>query len=214
MIQLEKKSIDITSHDLLTLSKYKNYGPKIGHNITLNHSSHDDLCFEYSEEPERLKELLRELIIKVEIIGPIKSKWDDDKKLLSLEMLVTIKRGSQEISFSYYGSHNNDLLFIDSGKHRYEIQKQLRIKDYGCYGYTMNKELKKKRFSFLKDLKYSILACCSAEYSIDIDFDEFCASFGYDSDSIKANQIHKDCLKQSAKLQRIFRENEIEVLPC
>ena len=216
MIQLEKKSIDITSHDLLTLGKYKNYGPKIGHNITLNHSSHNNLCLDYSEYPEKLKELLKELIIKVEIIGPIKSKWHDDRKLLSLEMLVTIKRGSQEISFSYYGSNNDAMLFIkpDSDNMREFGQWLNTRRSIDLFPAKIMRVQARKRFEFLKGLKYSILACCSCDYFINIDFDEFCADFGYDNDSMKANQIHKDCLKQSAKLQRIFRGNEVEVLPC
>ncbi len=217
MIQLKKETIDITSHDLLTLGKYKNYGPKINHVITLNSTVNDDKCIEYSEKPEMLKELLKKLIIKVHLIGPIYSKWNDnDKDLLSMEMLVTIKRvKGAEISFSYYGSHNDAMLFIELSRcNKLKLEKHFKITDYSGYGIKLNKHMTRERFRFLRDLKYSILACCSMDYYIDIDFDEFCSNFGYDNDSMKANEIHKQCLKQSAKLQCVFNENEAEVLPC
>jgi len=51
---------------------------------------------------------------------------------------------------------------------------------------------------------YSILTCCSSGFHCSGDFEDFCAEFGYDNDSRKAEKLHKACLKQSSKLKKLF----------
>lgn len=60
---------------------------------------------------------------------------------------------------------------------------------------------------------YDILCVLRSESYCPIDFDEFCSEFGYNTDSIKAAKAHRECLKMRAKVERIFRSEELEYLP-
>lgn len=51
---------------------------------------------------------------------------------------------------------------------------------------------------------YSALTCCSSELHCPETFGDFCSEYVYDNDSRKAEKLHKVCLKQSAKLKKIF----------
>lgn len=41
-------------------------------------------------------------------------------------------------------------------------------------------------------------------------FDDFCAEFGYDEDSIRTHEIYKSCLKNTRKLQKIYTPEQID----
>lgn len=51
---------------------------------------------------------------------------------------------------------------------------------------------------------YSVLASCSGDYNCPDNFEDFCSEYGYDNDSRKAEKTFAACLKQSAKLKKIF----------
>ena len=53
---------------------------------------------------------------------------------------------------------------------------------------------------------YDVLACL--EWFTPDSFAEFCAEFGYDEDSRKAEKIWRACLRQSKALHRIFPSQE------
>ena len=61
-----------------------------------------------------------------------------------------------------------------------------------------------------KPSEYNILACLDIDYSID--FNDFCDNFGYDVDSIKANNIYKLMQEQTTTLQTLFNNEEINLL--
>jgi hypothetical protein len=50
-----------------------------------------------------------------------------------------------------------------------------------------------------------VLPCLLSDYSVvDESFEDFCANFGYDEDSRKAEKIYKQCVKNGKKLERLF----------
>lgn len=57
-----------------------------------------------------------------------------------------------------------------------------------------------------------ILYCIIQDYPNPESFKDFCAEFGYNTDSIKDFKLYKLCLKQSEKLHKIFTEEEINEL--
>jgi hypothetical protein len=59
---------------------------------------------------------------------------------------------------------------------------------------------------------YDVLACISSDASCPETFEEFCSEFGYDTDSIKAQKLHKSCLAFALKLRGFFTEQEIAEL--
>ena len=80
--------------------------------------------------------------------------------------------------------------------------KQLTI------NYSMGKALTEKDLT-VKSVIYSLLLDSdSANY----DFSEFCDNYGYDNDSISANNIYKQCVKIARKFNNMFTKNEIQEL--
>ena len=165
-------------------------------------------CLEYSEEPEELKKLLSSLDVSIKFDG-IKKHFPDDKEE-RLTGIFKLKRGGNDIEFNFgfsitdtetFGTPKNGEWYRGKFYDRFWQKKSLRS------------EIDKDKKKFMNDLLYSCLACCSMDYYVPIDFDEFCGEFGHDTDSIKAEDTWKRCLKQSSKLHRIFKEDEINFLP-
>lgn len=61
----------------------------------------------------------------------------------------------------------------------------------------------------IADLLYSLTL--DAE-SVNQSFDDWCACFGYDSDSIKAEGTYRACQKNAKKLRRIFTHEQVNGL--
>jgi hypothetical protein len=59
---------------------------------------------------------------------------------------------------------------------------------------------------------YSILACLSSDVNCPDTFDDFCAEYGYDNDSMKAHGTFILCKELSDKLKAFFTKEEIEKL--
>ena len=59
-----------------------------------------------------------------------------------------------------------------------------------------------------KDILYSMLL----DDVSGLDFDEFCAEFGYDNDSIKALKIYEACQRETKALHNMFDSDEIDML--
>lgn len=172
-------------------------------------------CLEYSENPNELETLLKSLDVQIKFDG-IKKHFPDDKEERLTGIFKIIRGGNEyalkhktntrEIEFNFGFSIADTEIFIKNQSGWY------RKKYYGgVMGLDLQKDKDKKKF--MNDLLYSCLACCSMDYHVSIDSDEFCNEFGYDTDSIKAKDTWERCLKQSSKLQRIFEEDEINFLP-
>ena len=149
---------------------------------------------EYSEEPEKMGELLDEVTVWAEYLG--RKKFGDEPSAKPVHTFnITLSRNGRVIDFDYHCS------IADT----YELTPRGNIYDgrparpfHGC----------------LKGLLYSALACVRGEYHCPRTFKEFAEEFGYDGDSIKAKALWGKCLEQSDKLQRIFTETEANYLPA
>lgn len=51
---------------------------------------------------------------------------------------------------------------------------------------------------------YEVLACCSSDINCPEIFEDFCAIYGYDIDSRKAEDTFRACLPQARKLRKFF----------
>ncbi len=60
-----------------------------------------------------------------------------------------------------------------------------------------------------KPTPYDVLA--SVYYPVE-DFEDFCASFGYDEDSRKAEKTYKDIIELNKKIESIFTSEQLEKL--
>lgn len=59
---------------------------------------------------------------------------------------------------------------------------------------------------------YDVLACISGDVHCAETFEDFCADYGYDKDSIKALQMFRRCSSFAKRLRAFFTEKEIEEL--
>lgn len=62
----------------------------------------------------------------------------------------------------------------------------------------------------LKPGAYDILACLSLVY--EDNFEDWCDSYGYDSDSKTADKTYTACIEQDRQLRRLFTTEELEQL--
>lgn len=88
-----------------------------------------------------------------------------------------------------------------------------------CYRVTMRRNGKRISFRFWNSLNdsqngkaldaYSVLACCSSDLYCPDTFEDFCAEYGYDLDSRKAESTFKLCLAQKERLEKLFDSEEV-----
>lgn len=57
---------------------------------------------------------------------------------------------------------------------------------------------------------YAVLACAGSDLSCPEEFDEFCAEFGYDTDSRKAEKTFRLCAAFGRKLRAFFDNEEMQ----
>lgn len=60
--------------------------------------------------------------------------------------------------------------------------------------------------------KHDILYSLIMDDVSDMNFDDFCANFGYDEDSIKALRTYEACQKQTKEFYNVFNAEEREML--
>tara|TARA_R100001510_G_scaffold56253_1_gene61449 strand:+ start:942 stop:1466 length:525 start_codon:yes stop_codon:yes gene_type:complete len=164
----------------------------------------NDSVFEYSEKPKELKSLLNEIEFQAEQIGlgSLDNPKPKNKYKLGMQYKIIIKRNDKEIDFDFTESINSTW----GGSNKiFDMDRYFMIQ---------------RPYKQIKDLLYSVLACCKMDYYIEMSFPEFCDEFGYEefnSDGMKWNEktkaLYNKCIKQSLLLKEIFSEDEIEYLP-
>ena len=149
-----------------------------------------DKCCEYSEEPEKLRELLKSITITYRFCA-LRKYWPDDKDF-RLVIEVTVKRNEKIIQFEI------GLSIADT-----------EILTGTCVGSTAAA----KRTDCYTGILYTILTIMRREGDCPPDFEDFCAEFGYDTDSIKALTTYEGLQQMTRKVRKIFTIEELEYLP-
>ena len=165
------------------------------------------LCYDYSDDEGKLRSLLDELTVSYRVIGVRKYFIDDTDERLVLEIMLERNGHTEYFPFGMSLIDTGIYTGIYTGDYKATIGNTHL--DESGYQSELNR-LKKELFS---DLVYTVLTSTSCDYSVSIDFDEFCSEFGYDNDSVKVKALWERCLKQSAKLKRIFNDDEIACMP-
>lgn len=83
---------------------------------------------------------------------------------------------------------------------------------------TLKKDSKQYTFDFGQSIAegnneptlYGVL-CCLQKYEVGT-FEEFCEDYGYNEDSRKAEKIYKAVVKEYKAMQRLFNDDELEIL--
>lgn len=122
-------------------------------------------------------EALEALPVKIDYVGEVPSKWDEDKPRTVDQWRVTLS--------SKAGSHSFDY-FTGLG---------LRTKPRNEWDKARPKKPK------VADVLHSLILDASAA---DENFHDWCANYGYSEDSIKAMNTYKACLEVAQALRKHF----------
>jgi hypothetical protein len=101
--------------------------------------------------------------------------------------------------------------------------KQANEKSGHHYRVTLSKPGKRIVFDFWGSIAdaesgkknihaYEVLACISGEINCPESFEDFCAEYGYESDSIRALQTFRRCNAFAKRLRAFFADDEAEKL--
>jgi len=164
----------------------------------------NDSVFEHSEKPKELKNLLNEIEFQAEQIGlgSLNDPKPKSKYKKGMQYKIIMKRNGKEIDFDFtesiYSTWGGSNKMFDMDRY-FMLQRPIHQ---------------------IRDLLYSVIACCKMDYYMEMSFPEFCSEFGYEefnSDGMKWNEktkaLYHKCVTQSLLLKEIFSENEIEYLP-
>lgn len=171
-------------------------------------------CLEYSDEPEKLRDLINNLDVSVKFTG-IKKHFQDDKEERLTGNFQINKKNGYIIDFDFGFSSNDTEIFTVLSK-AISFNLAFPVLYHGTKHKTagsLRDHATKDKKEFFEGLLYDALCCCNSNYYCDLSFDDFCNKFGYDADSIKHKQLWETCLKQAKELKKVFTEEEINYLP-
>jgi hypothetical protein len=179
-----------------------------GEKVNLKNNDSIALCLDYSEDAEKLQELISQLEITVEYKGNRKVfERKEDSALYEVE----IKRGDKSINFEFNQSINyTDYMPKNTNDINYSGERfQGKFYNRGELARMIEKQQIKEYNSFL----YSILCCIKTDGYITDIFEDFCSDFGYNEDSRKDYELFLQCNKQAKKIRKIFSTQDLEYLP-
>jgi len=126
---------------------------------------------------------------------------------------ITLTREGRSWTFQFGNSLSHSGRFLVEGKrlHTEEEAKAFLKKRYGAYaGGAGFKGYVKVNKVFREPTPYDVLSVLT-KYPSD-SFSEFCADYGYDEDSRKAEKIYNAVKDEYANLERLFSEAELDEL--
>lgn len=139
--------------------------------------------------------------------------FDDDKHNRDIYK-VTFKRGNRKFSVSFGQSLANSTKLVDvktGNEFTMDgecLKGKLKILDVDRYRYALGRDLKEVKGT--PPTAYDVLACLE-KYGYE-DFEDFCATFGYDTDSRRAKKIFKSVQKEYDNVCKLWSDEEIEQL--
>lgn len=133
--------------------------------------------------------------------------FDDDKTNRDI-YTVTIKRGSRSYTFDFGQSIMESQHYIDT----------LTKNTFSTCGAPRTGKLRVNNKSFFDEFcklvkgvppnEYDVITCLQS-YDVGT-FEDFCSNFGYDIDSMKANEIYKLAVNEHQNLCTLFSDKELQ----
>lgn len=172
-------------------------------------------CLGYVEEDKTglFDELMKEIKVSVRYLG-IFGYFDDeddekdDRQVLAVRIENT--RTGKKITFRYGMSVNDTaiLLGLDSTADGREYMAR-HCSRPSKEGYNYGKE----KAEVFRGMLYGILSCMQAEAYCPETFEDFCAEYGYEDDSIRAEKAFKACREMARKIRSVIDERYFDALP-
>ena len=134
---------------------------------------------------------------------------------------VTLKNARHAYTFDFWGSifDAEKVQLAETATRRGNQSREFfKLKDFLKENgvsllspYASSKEIKEKIQKIITPGAYDILACLDT-YSACDTFEDFCSSYGYDSDSRTAYDTYNAVQTQTVNLQKLFTHTELEAL--
>ena len=165
-----------------------------------------------NEYQEKVFEFLRKAnaTMKIEVVGPDYPNWDEGNVHLRHSVTIATPKGSY--TFPFWGS----LVQAELWDTPSALEKLAR-KTFGRHyeGLTNSEKAKirkiiRERSEELKTTEYDVLPCLTA-YDPGT-HEDFCADFGYDTDSIRGLKTYLAVQKEYHELCRIFTPEQLEAI--
>lgn len=146
--------------------------------------------------------------MEINFIGKeVPSHWlGETKPHNKYQFTITTPKGKYT-SYFWDSLHNTEVSEMDLQSY---AERKYKIHWYDVSAFEKGKAIRELDIlkAKAKPTEYDILACVE-KYSYD-SFSDFCAEFGYSTDSISARETFLACGEEYAGLRRIFTEEQME----
>ena len=172
---------------------------------------------EYEKQAQEFLTKTKTTLEVVEATEQTAPLWSKKGEKHGIRYEVTLKNDRAKYIFDFWDSIKNAEI-IEAVKilkpygWAYENARAERVlhdNNIGI-GHAKTQKGKAELLETLKPSAYNILACLNL-LSED-NFEDFCSSFGYETDSIMALKTFEACKEQDRQLRRLFSMEEIELL--
>jgi hypothetical protein len=180
---------------------------KLNYDFTKLELTENDICFDYSENPDALKETLSHVNIYYRITPVIREEKTKSLILKQRKLIIKLEKNNRVFEFDYYISHNDtkNLAYVKYSSDIYSSYQEYK---------KMESKVKKETAQFLNSLLYSVLCCINLEfYTSDFSFNDFCNEFDYNNDSIQAKKVYEQSSDLSHNFKKFFTRDEVENFP-
>lgn len=176
----------------------------------------DNLNMNYEKQAIDFLESTGTSLSIVEAVPQKNPLWCKEGEKHGAHYSVTLKNKRHSYTFDFWDSiHNKEFkekFLFGSIAEKYNILRDLRIERgrWNLYVSDYGTQRKDEILQFLKPSAYDIIACIGILY--DDTFEDFCSSYGYETDSRKALKTWHACLEQDRHIRKLFSSEEIEIL--
>lgn len=176
---------------------------------------------EYDIQAEKFLNDTGTTIEVMETVPQISPLWATKGEKHGISYSVTMKNKRGTYTFNFWGSiRDKDLVtlgeealksgFDSSDRHALSDETIKRGLNFFPMRFRFTHKDIEQLKEELKPSQYSILACL--DVCQEDNFSDFCASYGYDDDSITAEKTYKAVLEQDRNLRKLFTIEELEQL--
>lgn len=174
---------------------------------------------DYKTQGEDFLKNTRTTMEVVETVPQRAPLWAEDGKH-GIQYAVTLKNARGAWTFDFWGSIADAEMIRraeaveksrnTTGAEFFKVKDYLKEKGFPIGISALGIRMAEKTRDAVKPSAYDVLACLDILYGDT--FEDFCYSFGYDTDSIRAEKTYRAVLEQDRMLRKLFSSEELEKL--
>jgi len=149
------------------------------------------------------------------------SPWCKKGEKHGINYTVTLENKNHKYTFDFWGSIANkeiaDLVLSTENMmyegYSFKLKNELKKRDIDINPFNYRFRPKQLLEVIKKEIiptEYDIFACLNV--LSDDNFEDFCSTYGYDTDSIQAEKTYNACIEQDRNIRKLFNHNQIELL--